>query len=125
MLRLPIDLPLLRAEDVEDIFAAARPAPAIVLVASRDRTGTNALLRTPPQLFRSHFGPDSFRKHLAEAAAHNATACVLRNARIELDVDNEDDLRVLAAHKEVRGATRAWLQRAEMLPAVSREAFAD
>jgi len=124
LLRLPIDIPLLLASDVEEVLAAAKPAPACVLVASRDRTGTNALLRTPPGLFRSHFGPDSLRKHLTEAAAKSAQAYVLRNARIALDVDDEDDLRTLAARADVRGATREWLRRAGMLT-TSRSAIAD
>jgi 2-phospho-L-lactate guanylyltransferase len=119
LLRLPIDIPLLLASDVQDLLAAARPAPACVLVASRDGTGTNALLRTPPGLFRSHFGPNSLKKHLAEAEAKQAAVCVLRNARIELDVDDENDLRLLAARADVRGATRAWLQRAGILTASS------
>jgi 2-phospho-L-lactate guanylyltransferase len=124
LLRLPIDIPLLLASDVEEVLAAARPAHACVLVASRDGTGTNALLRTPPGLFRSHFGPHSLDKHLAEAAAKGARAIVLRNTRIELDVDDEDDLRTLAARVDVRGATRAWLRRAGMLT-TSRSAIAD
>jgi 2-phospho-L-lactate guanylyltransferase len=124
LLRLPIDIPLLLASDVEEILAAARPAPASVLVASRDGMGTNALLRTPPGLFCSHFGPDSLRKHLAEAAAISVQAFVMRNARIELDVDDENDLRTLAASADVRGATRAWLQRAGMLT-TSRSAIAN
>ena len=119
VLRLPIDLPLLRAVDVEKVLAAAGPAPASVLVASRDGTGTNALLRTPPGLFRSHFGRDSLRKHMAEAAAHGAAACVLHNARIELDVDDVDDLHALAARPDVRGATREWLRRAGFLKSAS------
>ncbi len=124
VLRLPIDIPLLLASDVEEVLAAAGPAPACVLVASRDGTGTNALLRTPPGLFRSHFGPHSLGKHLAEAAAKGAPSVVLRNARIELDVDDEKDLRMLAARADVRGATRAWLRRAGMLT-TSRAAIAD
>ena len=125
LLRLPIDIPLLQSADVQSVLAAAGSAPASVLVPSRDGTGTNALLRTPPGLFRSHFGPDSFRKHLAEAAETGARVRVLRNARIELDVDDEDDLRILAAHEDVRGATKSWLQRAGFLAAANKAASAD
>jgi 2-phospho-L-lactate guanylyltransferase len=125
LLRLPIDIPLLLASDVEDVLAAAGPAPACVLVASRDGTGTNALLRTPPGLFRSHFGTNSLRQHLAEAAKKGAQTRVLRNARIELDVDDEDDLRILAAREDVRGATQAWLRRAGFLAAANKVASAD
>ncbi len=112
LLRLPIDIPLLRPADVEAVLTAAGRAPATVMVPSRDGTGTNALLRTPPTLFRSHFGPNSLRKHLAEARRKGAAVCVLRNARIELDVDDEEDLRALALSTEVQGVTRKWLRRA-------------
>lgn len=125
LLRLPIDIPLLRSADVKSVLAAAGSAPASVLVPSRDGMGTNALLRTPPGLFRSHFGPNSLRKHIAEAAGKGAPARVLRNARIELDVDDEDDLRILAAHEDVRGATKAWLRRAGFLAAANKAASAD
>ncbi|MBI3664418.1 MAG: 2-phospho-L-lactate guanylyltransferase [Acidobacteria bacterium] len=120
LLRLPIDIPLLQSSDVEDVLAAAGPDPASVLVPSRDGTGTNALLRTPPALFRSHFGQDSLRKHLAEAAGKGALACVIRNARIELDVDDAEDLRALAAWRDLGGATGCWLRRAGFLTRAMR-----
>ncbi len=112
LLRLPIDIPLLRSSDVAAVLAAAGPAPASVLVPSRDGSGTNAILRTPPGLFRSQFGPGSMRKHLAGAAVRGALVCVLRNPRIELDVDDAEDLRLLAARPETRGMTQKWLHRA-------------
>ncbi len=125
LLRLPIDIPLLRTSDVEAVLAAAGRGRSSVMVSSRDGTGTNALLRTPPALFRSHFGPNSLRKHLAEAAAKGAPASVLRNPRIELDVDDEDDLHVLAARTDVRGATRQWLRRAGFLSVAKTAVSAD
>lgn len=125
LVRLPIDIPLVRAADIEAILGAAGSAPASVVVPSRDGTGTNALLRTPPALFPSHFGPQSLRKHLAEARRIGALTCVLRNARIELDVDDESDLRALAERSEVRGATREWLRRARLNGERSRAIGAD
>jgi len=59
LLRLPIDIPLATARDIDALFANMQDAPATVIVPSRDGTGTNALLRSPPTLFRSHFGPGS------------------------------------------------------------------
>ncbi|HKO03919.1 MAG TPA: 2-phospho-L-lactate guanylyltransferase, partial [Candidatus Acidoferrales bacterium] len=69
LLRLPIDIPLVRSEDIEAVLAACPALPGAVLVPSRHADGTNALLRTPPDLFPSHFGPESLRKHLEEARA--------------------------------------------------------
>jgi 2-phospho-L-lactate guanylyltransferase len=125
LLRLPIDIPLLQPADVEMILTAAGRAPTSVLVPSRDGTGTNALLRTPPALFGSHFGPNSLRKHLTEARRKRARVCVLRNPRVELDVDDEEDLRALAGRPDVRGATRAWLRRAGINLSNIRAATAD
>src|SRR5216684_5384351 len=58
---------------------------------------TNAMLRTPPTLFPSHFGNGSFAKHLAEAGRAGARIIVRRNSRLEMDVDDEADLRALLA----------------------------
>ncbi len=49
------------------LFYFLEPAPSVVIVPSHDGTGTNALLRSPPDLFPSHFGPESFALHLKEA----------------------------------------------------------
>src|ERR1700733_1549940 len=110
--RLPIDLPLTTPDDITSIFEAMRPAPSAAIVPSRSGTGTNMLLRTPPPLFPSHFGPNSFPKHLAEAKQCGAECIVLRNERLELDVDDLDDLHVLTARADLPGATRRWLERA-------------
>jgi 2-phospho-L-lactate/phosphoenolpyruvate guanylyltransferase len=110
LLRLPIDIPLVRAADIEAVLAACPPAPGAVLVPSRSASGTNALLRTPPDLFPSHFGPGSLSKHLEEAGRRRAYARVLRNRRIEMDVDDERDLRFLTARHDLGEHTAAVLR---------------
>jgi 2-phospho-L-lactate guanylyltransferase len=110
LLRLPVDLPLVEPRDIEDIFEQMPPAPGALLVSSRDGDGTNALLRTPPTLFPSHFGPGSFRRHLAEASRCGAQVRIVRNPRLELDVDELDDLSVLSECQLRSTATRAWLR---------------
>jgi 2-phospho-L-lactate/phosphoenolpyruvate guanylyltransferase len=109
LLRLPIDIPLATPRDIEALFVGAGDAPAIVIVPSRDGTGTNALLRCPPTLFRSHFGPGSFALHLEEAKRCDARVHIMRNARIELDVDEIGDLRMAAGLVRPDSALAEWL----------------
>lgn len=110
LLRLPIDIPLVRAADIEAVLSACPAAPAAVLVPSRSASGTNALLRTPPDLFPSHFGPGSLHKHLEEAGRRRAYTRLLSNPRIELDVDDEPDLRALAGRRDLGEHTAAALR---------------
>jgi 2-phospho-L-lactate guanylyltransferase len=111
LLRLPVDLPLAGPADIESIWRALPAAPATVIVPSRDGDGTNALLRTPAPLFPSHFGPGSFGKHLGEAEQCGARIKILRNEKLEMDVDDYDDLRALRSAMVAAPRTRAWLER--------------
>lgn len=110
LLRLPLDLPLVQPGDISDLLTAPCEAPALVMVPSRDGTGTNAILRTPPALFPSHFGPNSFAKHLREAEQAGARIILRRNARLEMDVDDEADLRALLERDLTGTKTGAWLE---------------
>jgi 2-phospho-L-lactate guanylyltransferase len=109
LLRLPLDLPLVQPADLDELLAVDCAAPAVVIVPSRDGTGTNAILRMPPELFPSHFGEGSFAKHLAEAEAAGACLIIRRNARLEMDVDDEADLRALLQHDLSATQTGHWL----------------
>jgi len=110
LLRLPIDIPLVTPGDIEALFAALEPAPSVVIVPSHDGTGTNALLRSPPDLFPSRFGPDSFALHLNEAERMSARIRIIRNERIALDVDEPKDLRAAADRVLSRSATARVMQ---------------
>jgi 2-phospho-L-lactate/phosphoenolpyruvate guanylyltransferase len=110
VLRLPLDLPLVQSRDIDELLVAECSAPALVIVPSRDGTGTNAILRTPPTLFPSHFGNGSFAKHCEEAERVCARVLKRRNVRLEMDVDDESDLRALLQHDLSGTQTGAWLQ---------------
>jgi 2-phospho-L-lactate guanylyltransferase len=116
LLRLPIDVPIAQAQDIEAIFAELNSAPGAVIVPSGDGTGTNALLRTPPNLFPSHFGPNSFALHLAEAERCGVRARVFRNPHLELDVDEMDDLRNVAGFLRPGSATAHWFETHGIVP---------
>jgi 2-phospho-L-lactate guanylyltransferase len=110
LLRLPLDVPLVQASDIDELLAVECAAPGVVIVPSRDGTGTNAILRTLPTLFPSHFGSGSFAKHCGEAQRAKARIFVRRNARLEMDVDDEADLRALLEHDLNGTQTGVWLR---------------
>ena len=121
-LRVPLDIPLVKASDVDDLLATDCTAPSLLIVPSRDATGTNAILRTPPALFPSRFGEGSFAKHCAEATRVRAQILIRRNARLEMDVDDESDLRALV-HCDLTGTeTGPWLQRSRVWPLLQEPA---
>jgi 2-phospho-L-lactate/phosphoenolpyruvate guanylyltransferase len=109
VLRIPLDLPLIQSRDIDELLAIECAAPSVVIVPSRDGTGTNAILRTPPTLFPSHFGPNSYTKHCAEADTARAQIHHRRNPRLEMDVDDEPDLRALLQHDLSGTQTGAFL----------------
>lgn len=94
LLLAPIDVPLLSATEVDAIVAAARElgSPSVVVAVSADGRGTNAVVRTPPDVIPARFGPGSAALHRAEAARAGA-ACVTHRATGWLhDLDTPDDL---------------------------------
>ena len=89
---LPGDIPLVTAEEIARVLAAA-PAEGSVLVTAADGRGTNAVLRRPGALFPLRFGNDSFIPHHAAAMATGKTCVVLEQLPgIALDVDRPADL---------------------------------
>jgi 2-phospho-L-lactate guanylyltransferase len=118
LLRLPVDLPILEPGDISSLIEQKPPAPGMLIVPSRDGDGTNALLRTPPDLFPSRFGPGSFARHLAEAEAVGAQVRIARNSRLELDIDELDDLHAFAALAPRSTFVGAWLASQFPLPAL-------
>jgi len=110
LLRIPLDVPLVQASDIDDLLAVECEEPALVIVPSRDGMGTNAILRMPPALFPSHFGMGSFAKHVGEAERIGARVIFRRNPRLEMDVDDESDLRALLKNDLTGTETGRWLR---------------
>ena len=92
VLRIPADIPLVRAEDLRGLLSLEISGQGGVAVPSRDGRGTNALLRTPPSAFPSRFGTDSLVLHQAEAKKRGAELQIFENQHISLDLDTESDL---------------------------------
>jgi 2-phospho-L-lactate guanylyltransferase len=95
VMRLPADLPLVRAQDIDELLSIELTMPDALLVPSRDGTGTNAVIRTPPTIFPSRFGPGSLALHKQEAARAGIGCREISNERIALDIDEPSDVEAL------------------------------
>jgi 2-phospho-L-lactate guanylyltransferase len=95
VMRLPADIPMVTAADIDGLLEIELSRPGALMVPSREGTGTNAIVRMPPTLFRSHFGPGSLQLHSAEAREQGVAPVVLSNERIGLDIDEPRDLAAL------------------------------
>jgi 2-phospho-L-lactate guanylyltransferase len=110
VMRLPADLPMLQAADIDELLSLNISAPAVVLVPSQEGTGTNAIVRTPPALFPSRFGPNSLALHKQEAARVGSECLIVNNARIALDIDEPADLQLLIERGRNTLAYRALVE---------------
>jgi len=87
---LPIDVPLATAAEVEALASVSQGTLAIVPDA--EGTGTNALVRTPPDAIASRFGPGSFRAHLEQAEFKRLAVEVMRPPGLTFDIDTPEDV---------------------------------
>ena len=93
ILTLPGDTPNLRSSEIEAIIAKHPPAPAMSIVPSHDKLGSNCIALTPPNLIPFHFGHESFQPHLDEATKRHINPVVhLDLPGIGLDIDTPADL---------------------------------
>ncbi len=91
---VPIDVPTVTPADFTRLAAASNPGarPGLIVVPSSDGTGTNALVRTPPDCIESRFGPGSFRAHLDQALSRGIRADLMRLPGLMFDIDTPEDV---------------------------------
>jgi 2-phospho-L-lactate guanylyltransferase len=94
-LLVPGDCPTLSASDLNALLTHPAGERSALIVPDRHGTGTNALLLTPPDVLAPSFGPDSRRRHLADASAAGVPAEVVELESLGLDVDTPEDLDAL------------------------------
>jgi len=97
VLLVPGDCPALDGDTLRALLDGGTPAPAVTIVADRHGTGTNALVLTPPDVIEPGFGPGSFARHRARAAAAGAAWHSAALPALLLDIDTPEDLATLAA----------------------------
>lgn len=101
-LTLPADAPLVTAAELCSLIetAAATASPHLTLVPSHDGDGTNGFLVSPPDLLQPAFGPGSFARHVAHAAARKIECHVHHLPGLALDIDEPPDLARLMEQKQ-------------------------
>ena len=96
VLIVPGDVPLISTDDLQALLDSAGAAPrAVVVGASHDGQGTNALLLRPPDVVAPAFGPPSVGRHVQLGLAAGAHTVVRAGLGLALDIDTPDDLRAL------------------------------
>jgi 2-phospho-L-lactate guanylyltransferase len=94
---LPGDVPLISRHDLATLANSAGDAPrAVIIGASRDGMGTNALLLRPPRIIDPAFGPPSVGRHVRAGLAAGAVTHVDSKLGLSLDVDTPAELAALA-----------------------------
>lgn len=91
LLVVQADLPLLTTEDVRCVLTT----DAAVVVAPTADGGTSALLRRPPTVIPTAYGPGSALAHQRLARAAGARLAIVERPGLAHDVDVVDDLRRL------------------------------
>lgn len=118
LLILHSDVPLIRPADLASLIRAGRNQkedhPLVLAVPSKEGTGTNALLRNPPNVIPPCFGRDSLRRHAREAARRKVPFRVCKIPRLAMDIDTPKDLIALLPYRRP-GHTLQLLQRLGLL----------
>ncbi|HBX71043.1 MAG TPA: 2-phospho-L-lactate guanylyltransferase [Chloroflexi bacterium] len=96
VLVLPVDLPLITAEDVQAMLNRIGEPPVVVVAPDRCYNGTNALLVCPAGLIEYDYGPGSFERHCQRAKAVGARLEICELPSLSLDLDNPEDLELVA-----------------------------
>jgi 2-phospho-L-lactate guanylyltransferase len=102
---IPGDIPLARADELNQVFDAA-PEEGAVFVPAYDRRGSNCILRRPASIIPLRFGNDSFFPHCEAMRQTGKPLIILEMPGIGLDIDNPHELDLLLAREGNTNAQR-------------------
>jgi len=90
---LPADCPLFEPDELD--HRLGNTPRAALIIPDRHRTGTNALVLSPPDAFEPSFGPDSCARHVSCARAAGLGFALEEVGSLALDLDTPQDMRDL------------------------------
>jgi 2-phospho-L-lactate guanylyltransferase len=96
----PQDIPYMKTEDVDFILKHQLHPNFAIIVPSRKFDGTNALVRMPIDLMKTHYDDNSYRNHMLTAKEHTMNVAMVFVKRVMLDVDSQEDLEFLLEQNE-------------------------
>ncbi|MCS5528773.1 MAG: 2-phospho-L-lactate guanylyltransferase [Nitrosopumilus sp.] len=96
----PQDIPYIKTQDIDFMLNYQMHPNFAIIVPSRKFDGTNALVRMPIDLMKTHYDDDSYRNHMSTAKEHTLNVAMVFVKRIMLDVDDEEDLKMLLEQNE-------------------------
>ena len=96
---LPADLPFLKPRDIWSMVGASGYLKNVTLAPARRGGGTNGILVPPglPKPFRPLLGPDSFRRHLSQAASSGISVAICYSQGLAFDLDTVEDMKLYEA----------------------------
>ena len=97
---VPQDIPYIKTQDIEFILKFKTKSDFAIVVPSRRFDGTNALVRNPVNLMKTHYDEDSYKIHMSTAKEVTRDASLVFVKRIMWDVDNMEDLNFLLGQPE-------------------------
>ena len=96
----PQDIPFIKTQDIDFMLKHQLHPNFVIIVPSRKFDGTNALVRMPIDLMKTHYDDDSYRNHMKTAKEHTMNVAMVFVKRIMLDIDNQEDLKFLLEQNE-------------------------
>jgi 2-phospho-L-lactate guanylyltransferase len=96
----PQDIPFMKTQDIDFLLQFQAPPKFALIVPSRRFDGTNALVRMPVDLMKTHYDEDSYKIHMATGKALTPNTSLVFVRRIMMDVDSADDLQFALAQNE-------------------------
>lgn len=96
----PQDIPYIKTQDIEFLLKFKTDSNFVIVVPSRRFDGTNALVRMPIDLMKTHYDEDSYKIHMSSAKEITRNVSLVFAKRIMLDVDNFEDLQFLLNQNE-------------------------
>ncbi len=96
----PQDIPYIKTQDIDFMLNYMTHPNFAIIVPSRRFDGTNALVRMPVDLMKTHYDEDSYKIHMSTAKEHTLNVAMVFVKRIMWDVDNDEDLKFLLEQNE-------------------------
>jgi len=97
---IPQDIPFIKTQDIDFVLNYKIPPNFVIVVPSRRFDGTNALIRMPVNLMKTHYDEDSYKIHMNTAKAYTRNVALVFAKRIMWDIDNMEDLNFLVGQNE-------------------------